>query len=203
MRGVPAVVLSAALLLTAFPAATAAEREGRQQGTGSIQGTARGAQQQTLANHTVQIRNVQTGQLAGTGTTNGAGEFMVSGLQPGNYVVEIVNAAGEIVGTSAPISVAVGTVATVTVTASAAGALAAASGAGFGIFGFGTAASAAIIGGVAVGTTAAIVARDNKITICHKPTGQPAQTIEISENAKDSHVAHGDTLGACPASPSR
>lgn len=202
MRGALLGVLGAAFI-SFIPAITTAAGLPDQQATGSIQGTARDAQQQTLANHTVQIRNVQTGQLAGSGTTNAAGEFTFAGLQPGNYVVEIVNAAGQIIGTTAPIAVAAGTVAAVTVTASAAGALAAAGGAGFGIFGLGTAASAAIIGGVAVGVTAGIVARDNKITICHKPAGQPAQTIEISESAKDSHMAHGDTLGACPSSPSR
>lgn len=203
MRGALALLIGATVV-AAFPAATLAAPVGaQQQATGSIQGTARSAQQQTLANHTVQIRNVQTGQLVASGTTDAAGQFTFAGLQPGSYVVEIVNASGAIIGTTAPIAVAAGTMAAVTVTASAAGALAAAGGAGFSLFGLGTAASAAIIGGVAVGTTAAIVTRDNKIVICHKATGQSAQTIEISENAKDTHLAHGDTLGACPASPSR
>lgn len=162
MRRAFAVVLSAAMIVAALPVTTtAAVRGARQEGTGTVQGVARNAQQQTLSDHTVQIRNVQTGQLAGSGTTNGAGQFTFAGLQPGNYVVEIVNAAGEIIGTTAPISVAAGTVAAVTVTASAAGALAAAGGAGFGIFGLGTAASAAIIGGVAVGITAGVIAANN------------------------------------------
>ncbi len=204
MRRALAVVLSTALAIAAFPmAGAAAVRGAQQEGTGAVQGTARDAQQQTLANHTVQIRNVQTGQLAATGTTNASGQFTLAGLQPGTYVVEIVSASGEIIGSTAPISVAAGMMASVTVTASAAGALAAAGGAGFGIFGLGTAASAAIVGGVAVGVTAGVItARDNKITICHKQTG-PAQTIEIKDSAKDTHLAHGDTLGACPASPSK
>jgi hypothetical protein len=106
----------------------------------------------------VQIRNVQTGQLVATGTTDGSGQFTFAGLAPGSYVVEIVNASGAIVGTTAPIAVAAGTTATVAVTASAAGALAASGGAGFGIFGLSTAASAAVIGGVAVGITAGVIA---------------------------------------------
>lgn len=199
MRKVFALLVSVAMIVAAVPAGAAV----RQDAPGGVQGTARDAQQQALSNHTVQIRNVQTGQLAASGTTNAAGQFTFSGLTPGSYVVEVVNAAGEIIGTTAPFSVAAGTMATVAVTASAAGALAAAGGAGFGIFGLGTAASAAIIGGVAVGVTAGVVMKDGKVTICHKPAGTPAQTIEISESAKDTHMAHGDTLGACPASPSR
>lgn len=199
MRKTLATFLSVTMVLGALPVAAAA----RQQQTGGVQGVARDAQQKTLSNHTVQLRNVQTGQLVGTGKTDAAGQFTFASLPPGSYMVEIVNAAGEIIGASAPIAVAAGTTASITVTASAAGALAASKGAGFGIFGLGTAASAAIIGGAAVGVTAAIAMRDGKITICHKPTGSPAQTIEIKESAKDSHMAHGDSLGACPASPSR
>jgi hypothetical protein len=196
MRKAFCVLMIVGLIAPVVPA-------GGQEATGGVQGTARDAQQQTLANYTVQVRNVQTGDLVGSGTTNASGQFTFSGLTPGSYVVEIVNAAGEIIGTTAPIAVAAGTMASVTVTASAAGALAAAGGGGFGIFGLGTAASAAIIGGVAVGVTAGIAMRDGKITICHKPTGSPNQTIEISESARSAHMAHGDTIGACPASPAR
>ena len=39
-----------------------------------------------------------------------------------------------------------------------------------------------------------------KITICHRPPGNPdkAKTITVGEAAVDAHLAHGDTLGACP-----
>lgn len=38
-----------------------------------------------------------------------------------------------------------------------------------------------------------------KVVICHVPPGNPdnAHTIEVSENAVDAHLAHGDYLGAC------
>ena len=78
--------------------------------TASLSGTASSSTGQTIATATVQLRNLATGQLAGTTTSNAAGSFSFASLQPGNYVVEIVNAAGEIVGTSA--SVAVRTLAT-------------------------------------------------------------------------------------------
>jgi len=42
-----------------------------------------------------------------------------------------------------------------------------------------------------------------KVVICHIPPGNPenAQTIEVSEYAVDSHLAHGDSLGDCGAPP--
>ena len=154
MRRLSAVVLSVAMIVAAIPAPAAAAARAQQ--PGGIQGIARDAQQQPLGNVTVQIRNVATGQLSATGTTNAAGQFVFSGLTPGNYVVEVVNAAGQIIGTSAPLTVAAGAIATVTVTASAAAAAAAAAG-GFSLFGLGTAASAAIIGAAAVGITVGVV----------------------------------------------
>jgi len=46
-------------------------------------------------------------------------------------------------------------------------------------------------------------ARDNKITICHVPPGNPdnAHTITISENAWPAHQSHGDSRGPCPDTP--
>lgn len=39
-----------------------------------------------------------------------------------------------------------------------------------------------------------------KVTICHVPPGNPdnAHTIRVGAPAVDAHLAHGDTLGACP-----
>lgn len=155
MRKILSAVTCLALVVSAIPAA-AARVAPRQDQTGGVQGVARNAQQQTLANHTVQIRNIQTGQLTASGTTNSLGQFTFAGLNPGNYIVEIVNAAGNIIGT-APVAVAAGTVATVTVSATAIGALAAAGAGGFSVLGLGTAASAAVVGALAVGVTAAVV----------------------------------------------
>jgi len=42
--------------------------------------------------------------------------------------------------------------------------------------------------------------KKDKITICHIPPGNPdnAHTISVSGNAKNAHLAHGDTMGECP-----
>ena len=39
----------------------------------------------------VQLRNVDTGQLAGYTTSGSNGSFSFSGMNQGNYVIEIVN----------------------------------------------------------------------------------------------------------------
>ncbi len=46
--------------------------------------------------------------------------------------------------------------------------------------------------------------RNQKITICHIPPGNPANahSITVSINALDAHLAHGDFVGSCnPATP--
>jgi hypothetical protein len=40
---------------------------------------------------------------------------------------------------------------------------------------------------------------DEKVVICHIPPGNPdnAHAIEVSINAVDAHLAHGDSIGDC------
>ena len=128
MRRYAAFAVIVAMLLTSVPLVAAgparASRAVRQaQGTGGITGTAQSSQGQTLANYTVRIRNLSNGNLAGSTISGAAGEFSFVGLNPGNYAIEIVDAAGNIVGTSASIGVTAGVTVSVTVTASAAAAL--------------------------------------------------------------------------------
>ncbi len=134
MRRMNAFAVVAALALnTASPVLAATQT----QGTGALQGTAQSSTGQTLPNFTVQLRNIKTGQLAGSTSSNAGGAFSFGGLTPANYVVEIVNSAGTIVGTSASVTVGAGMTVSVSVTASAAAAIAgstaaAAAGAGLG-----------------------------------------------------------------------
>jgi hypothetical protein len=128
-----------------------------QPATGGLRGVARNAMQQQLPQVNVQVRGAD-GSIVSTGTTNASGQFSFAGLNPGNYVVEILDAAGNIVGTSASVSVTAGAVATITVTAAAAGAIAAAGTGGVSLFGLGTVGTLAVVGGVAAATIATIVA---------------------------------------------
>ena len=99
MRRVLVCALVAALLIPASSAFAAAA--GQAAGTASISGKG-------LANNTVRLRDVQTGQLTGSTTANASGQFSFTGLNAGNYLIEVVNAAGDVIGTSAPIAVAAG-----------------------------------------------------------------------------------------------
>jgi hypothetical protein len=89
--------------------------------TASISGIASSSIGEKLPSSVVQLRSLATGQLAGTTTSSALGRFGFVNLNPGNYAVEVVNAAGQIVGTSAPVMVTVGAAVTdVGVTASVA-----------------------------------------------------------------------------------
>jgi len=196
MRKSFAVVLVAILALSSSVSILA-------QGQGALNGVAQTAERAPLPNFRVHVRNANTGELVGSTTSNQAGQFGFGALQPGNYVVEIVDASGKVVGLSPSLTVAAGSTVTVTVGASAAGALAAASGGGLSLLGLGPLASVAVAGAASAAAVTAVVAtREGRIVVCHK-SGSVAQTLEILESAREAHLGHGDTLGACPASPSR
>jgi hypothetical protein len=74
----------------------------------SVAGIAKDTTGRPLANTTVRMRNVMTGQIAGTARTSLSGAFTFENLTSGNYIVETVNAAGRIVATSSSLDVAPG-----------------------------------------------------------------------------------------------
>jgi hypothetical protein len=192
-------VLLAVSLAGGSPAAALAQQQ-----SGAVEGIAQSADKAPLPNFRVNVRNANTGELAGSTTSNQAGQFAFTSLQPGSYVVEIVDAAGKVVGLSTSIGVAAGSTVTVTVGASAAGAIAAASGGGLSLLGLGPLASVAVAGAASAAAVTAVVAtRGGKIVVCHRFSATSVTTLEINERARESHLGHGDTLGACPASPSR
>lgn len=132
MRRITAVVLSLAMsLFTTAPLLASTAQQGAQ--TGTVNGTAKGTQGQNLASYKVQIRNADTGQLASTTTTGPTGQFTFTGLSPANYVVEIVDPTGQIIGTSSALAVTAGANLTISVgaTLGAAGSAIAAGGTAF------------------------------------------------------------------------
>jgi hypothetical protein len=128
--------------------------------TGSVSGTAQNAQSQPLSGVRVQLRNVDTGQLAGSTTSATNGAYSFTGLNPANYVVEILDAAGNVIGTSASLAVAAGGVISgVTVAASATLAAAATAG-GLAAF-FTSTGGILVLAGVGAGVAAGFVAANN------------------------------------------
>jgi hypothetical protein len=72
---------------------------------------------QPITNTVVQARNLLTGDIGGLTTTTTGGEFSIDSLPPGNYVLEIVDDGGQVVGTSSFIAAAAGATIAATVTA--------------------------------------------------------------------------------------
>jgi len=95
----------------------------------TLAGTATSSSGQTLVNATVQLRNLATGAVSSTTTSSSRGLFSFAAVNPGTYVVEVLNAVGQVVGTTASISVAAGAALTgVAVSATAAAVAAGAAG---------------------------------------------------------------------------
>jgi hypothetical protein len=158
MRKHFSLVLVLALTITSMPLAAAPAGKASAFQQGGINGIARGADKAPLPNYTVRVRNAADGQIAGTTTTSAAGSFTFADLQPGSYVIEIVDAAGRVVGLSPAIAVTAGAAVSVTVSATAAGAIATASAGGFSLFGLGTLATVGLITAAGVATVAGVVA---------------------------------------------
>jgi hypothetical protein len=149
------------------------------QGQGTLSGVAQSADKAPLPNYRVHVRNANTGTLAGQTLSNQAGQFTFTSLQPASYVVELVDAAGKVVGLSPSLTVAAGSTVTVTVGATAAGALAAASGGGLSLLGLGPLASVAVVGAASAAAVTAVVAtREGKLVVCHRVSDTVSQTLE-------------------------
>lgn len=161
MKKLLASIMCAALVVATQPIPVNAAGRAAQ-GTGSLGGTAADKAGTQLSGVRVQLRNVDTGQLAGNTTSASNGTFSFTGLAPGNYVIEIVDAAGKIIGTSAAIAVAAGAaIAGIAVMASAAGSVAAAAAAGgLGAF-FTSTGGILVLAGVGIGATAGVIAATN------------------------------------------
>jgi hypothetical protein len=156
IRTIAWLALSGILLSASMPPLAMASAQAP--AAGQISGTARSSAGKSLANHTARVRDVQSSNIVGTATTNAAGEFSIAGLQPGQYVVEIVNAAGEVVGATSPVSLTAGAMVVSGVSATATAAAAAAVG---GIGAFFTSMPVILGAAVASGITAgAIATRD-------------------------------------------
>src|SRR5205823_95131 len=107
-RIVVSAVMSAMLLQTLPVFAATGGRFGSGQVQASVTGRATGQHGETLANTTVRLRDLATGQIVETSTSTASGEFSFTGIAPGTYAVELVDSTGTIIGTSASVTVAPG-----------------------------------------------------------------------------------------------
>lgn len=188
---------------------TVAEAAATVRQTGTISGVALDADGKPLGDHTVRLRNVDTGEvIAETKSDPETGEYSFTNLPEGKYVVEVVDPAGAVVGTTSTIALAAGAVVTgVTVAVTAAGAVAAAAAAGgLGALLSSTVGLAAVAAGAGLGALAITeLTQEKKVTICDVLPDGSRQTVEVDESQVDQRLAAGATLGACvlpPASPS-
>src|SRR5207253_2699937 len=69
-----------------------------------ISGSARSAKART----TIRLRNVANNQVVGTTTADASGKFSFAGLEPGNYIVEVVDASGAVIGASTAMALEAG-----------------------------------------------------------------------------------------------
>jgi hypothetical protein len=159
MCRVVAIALAFSLAGIAPVFAAGRARQAPQQ-TASLSGTATASNGQTIANTPVQLRDVNTGQLVGKTTSTPNGTFTFAGLGAGTYAVEVLSATGQIIGTSAAVSVAAGATVTGVAVGASAAAVAAGAGAGAaaGAAAAGTAAAAAGVSTAIVVTTVAVAA---------------------------------------------
>ena len=156
---VTAMILSVPATMLAASGAAAVRKA--PQAPGAISGIAKNAAGNHLAAK-MRVRNANDGSIVSEGQSGADGVFSVSGLQPGNYIVEVLGPNGQVIGLSPAIAVTAGTTAMVTVTATAAGVVAAsAAGGGLGLFGLGTAATLGVIGAAATAAIVGVVATRN------------------------------------------
>jgi hypothetical protein len=132
------------------------------QATGSIAGTVRDAQGQPLASAKLQLRNIDTGQTVATTRARADATYLFTGVVPGNYVVEIVDDSGKVLGLSSASSVAAngaitGLIVALSATDAAAGAAAAG---GLGAF-FSSTGGILLLVGIGAGVTAGVIAATN------------------------------------------
>lgn len=105
MKRVCAVMVASALLFAGFPAAAFAAP---QQPAGQVAGTVVDEARTPVSGHPVRIRNNATGQVLGNLTTGSDGAFLFPNLPPGAYVVEAVDAEGNVPAVSAAVTVTSG-----------------------------------------------------------------------------------------------
>ena len=123
----------------------------------TISGTALRTDLRPLPAATVRLRQFDTTSIVGSVTAGPSGEFAFPPVQAGNYMLELLDFSGRVIGTVPPFAVS-GTPITVSVVASGSGVKAAAAAVGgFSLFGLGPAATLAVLGAAGAVAVTAVV----------------------------------------------
>ena len=97
----PLIAVTALILAPSIEAAAAGPDTGQIAGWASADGS-------PVRNATARLRDLESGQLVGTTTSDNLGIFVFVTLPPGTYVVELVCGGGALLGASAPIALVAG-----------------------------------------------------------------------------------------------
>jgi len=144
----------------AVPAGVAQSAQPAAPAGSTVSGSALRTDFKPLPAATVRLRQFDTnGSVVGSVTTGPSGEFAFSGVRPGNYLIELMDFSGKLVGMAPPFVVAGEGPVAVSVMASGLGVSAAsAAGGGFSLFGLGPTASLAVLGAAGAAAVTAVVA---------------------------------------------
>jgi hypothetical protein len=125
--------------------------------TSNLTGTAYTTTLRPLSKVEVQVRNLQTGMRVNSIFSGENGEFAFKGLEPGTYIIEVVDRSGRVLGMSAPFTLAAASTGNVSVVAVAQGMVSAGERAGFSLLGLGPTTSLAVVGAASAAAVTAVV----------------------------------------------
>jgi carboxypeptidase family protein len=132
-----------------------------------VTGTALRTDLAPLPSATVRLRHFDSASsVVVTAITGRSGEFAFAGVLPGNYLLELVDVSGRLVGMAPPFAVTDNSPVTVSIVASGSDVKASAEG-GFRLFGLGPAATAAVLSAASAAAVTAVVAT--------KPAASPSR----------------------------
>ena len=124
----------------------------------TITGRALSPDQQGLANTTVRLRSVTSGQLLRVTTSAQGGSYSFPAVAPDTYIIELVDRSGRMVGTTEPFVVEANSAPVVSVVATSTSALTSAGSAGFSFLGLGPTMSTVVLGAAGAAAITGVVA---------------------------------------------
>ena len=124
----------------------------------TITGRALSPDQHGLANTTVRLRSVTSGQLLRVTTSAQGGSYSFPAVAPDTYIIELVDRSGRMVGTTEPFVVEANSAPVVSVVATSTSALTSAGSAGFSFLGLGPTMSAVVLGAAGAAAITGVVA---------------------------------------------